>query len=925
MDWETARQKAIVWMKNRGWKHKVAKKRGGEQSLFEHTLIQLDLLISLFPLLQRRESFNLSQEEMQVLWLAALCHDIGKETDAWQAYILGHGEPTSHCIPELAQEAVQDLLNEYGWKQTLLTSAISGVLLHMKNSRTPANVLQQVISPQPIGRWKLLSELVDAVDNLVSANGLFPALAYLEKSILAPHLKSTYHQVLLRGVSTSLVHKSAVEAFQAAGWQPLIHFVNGTIYFAPGDADLSIPSRENIREALSKLVNEAMGKDFAQQVVGSPVASMAPKPDLLDYREMRQYLSVAATRVNPKSFLKKKNEDRQKTINKYILTLCQRKNRCSDPKKCTKENACKHPQEVLDNLDLDYQSERISYAHPEMVVFKFFKTVFSDKVINYQDFILPEDKRDEIAAKHSPGTKKWEQAVKKAKKELFDSFMDTVKENYDRRFGSGSFELLQKTTTLMPHLDMAYTIDPYWNTPYNHLVPGESNVSVGTLNEDIRLELLIDTLAQIAEESFAALDEVNRPKRVEPEQIADHFLKDLVFPAGTKLIYETAEEQLKSYLKTKPLARKAEGMHICPICNQAFKDGTNAKANFLANPESHTNRAPAHGGAGYIVICDICKFERFLHQQMLKGKAEQIMLLMPRINIGYQSGNALQAQVRKMWEKASKLMSATSPDPYLKFSFSFTGQIANKLKKRNYHFVSPEELAEIFTYRVGKDKAREYRREMKAALKKDCGTSLADWNKAFGVNYATEEEFLDAVENLQIEDELGIIQEIRQNAFKLVPQMELVCETPHFILIPIRNPIRIDKEESEVNAAIRELFAMLIISLNLDCSVAMLKEGEEFSFTGGEGCVRVPPVPALRNLVGSDWIGIKEAPLWLEAIGAAARLAGVANYPEKSNLYQILTSPTPGHILRRIEMQSESGFVSPEYFADLEKIKEVLP
>lgn len=924
MDWETARLQAIEWMQNRGWKRKLAKKRGGEQSLFEHTLIQLDVLISLFPLLGRKESFRLSLEEMQVLWLAALCHDVGKETEEWQTYIIGKGNPTNHCIPELAQEAVQNLLDKYGWEQTLLTSAISGVLLHMKNERTIGNVLQQVITPQPLGRWKLLSELVDAVDNLVSANGLFPALASLERSILARHLKWTYHQVLLRGASTSLLHRSAVQAFDAAGWQPLIHFVNGSIYVAPGNSDLSIPTRENISEILSQVVNEAMGQDFPQQVVGNPVASMVPKPDLFDYREMRAYLSIAATRVNPRSFLKKKQNDRQKTINKYILTLCQRDNRCSNSKECNKNQICKHPEKVLNNLDLDYQSERISNAYQEMVVFKFFKTVFSDKVINYQNFVLPKEKLNQIEAKHPPGTRKWEQAVKKAQKEIFDSFMDTVKNNYDRRFGSGSFELLQKTTTLMPHLDMAYAIDPYWNTAHGHLVSGESNAQIATLDNESRLKLLIETLAEIAEESFATLDEVNRPQRIKPHQIANHFLEDLVFPADTKPINETAQEQLESYLQTKPLARKAEGQHLCPICNKSFKDGTNAKADFLDNPESHTNRAPAHGSPGYIVICDICKFERFLLQQMLKGKAAQTMVLMPRINIGYQSGLALQRQVQKMWQKATILMSASSPDPNLKFSFSLTGQIAKELQEKNYNLMGPEELAEIFTYRVGKEKAQEYRRKMKALLTEECQGGLAEWNATFDVNYATEEEFLNAVENSLIEDELGTLQGIRQKAFNLIPQMELICETPHFILIPVRNRIAVG-DDSDVNAGIRELFAMLIISLCLDCSVAILKEGEEFSFTGGEGSVRVPPIPALRKLIGSDWIGIKEAPLWLEAIGAAARLAGAAKYPERSNLYQILTSPTPGHILRRLEMQNDSGFVSPEYFADLEKVKEVLP
>ena len=42
------REKAIGIMCKRGWKEKVAKKRSFEQSLFDHTIIELDVLETLF-------------------------------------------------------------------------------------------------------------------------------------------------------------------------------------------------------------------------------------------------------------------------------------------------------------------------------------------------------------------------------------------------------------------------------------------------------------------------------------------------------------------------------------------------------------------------------------------------------------------------------------------------------------------------------------------------------------------------------------------------------------------------------------------------------------------------------------------------------------------------------------------------------------
>jgi hypothetical protein len=127
-----------------------------------------------------------------------------------------------------------------------------------------------------------------------------------------------------------------------------------------------------------------------------------------------------------------------------------------------------------------------------------------------------------------------------------------------------------------------------------------------------------------------------------------------------------------------------------------------------------------------------------------------------------------------------------------------------------------------------------------------------------------------------------------------------------------------------VNSSIRELFVLLIVALTLDCSAAMIREGEELNFTGGEGIVKVPEVAALRNLIGCEWLGIDDAEKWKNAIAAAAQVVYAANYPERSDLYQVLSSPSIGHILRRIEMKSNSGYVSLEYFSHLEKIKEVL-
>jgi len=46
--------KAAAWMQARGWKGKLAKQRGREQSPFEHTLIEIDIRLQVLPTLGER-------------------------------------------------------------------------------------------------------------------------------------------------------------------------------------------------------------------------------------------------------------------------------------------------------------------------------------------------------------------------------------------------------------------------------------------------------------------------------------------------------------------------------------------------------------------------------------------------------------------------------------------------------------------------------------------------------------------------------------------------------------------------------------------------------------------------------------------------------------------------------------------------------
>jgi len=58
---------AAAWMQARGWRSKLAKRREYEQSLFEHSLIELDVLLALLPILARPRHYGLSEDEGKIL------------------------------------------------------------------------------------------------------------------------------------------------------------------------------------------------------------------------------------------------------------------------------------------------------------------------------------------------------------------------------------------------------------------------------------------------------------------------------------------------------------------------------------------------------------------------------------------------------------------------------------------------------------------------------------------------------------------------------------------------------------------------------------------------------------------------------------------------------------------------------------------
>ena len=184
-------------------------------------------------------------------------------------------------------------------------------------------------------------------------------------------------------------------------------------------------------------------------------------------------------------------------------------------------------------------------------------------------------------------------------------------------------------------------------------------------------------------------------------------------------------------------------------------------------------------------------------------------------------------------------------------------------------------------------------------------------------------EFKDAQQKIQKLNEQRNIAAKERNIEKgkeLKEQLEKESEVNaelekkvNVLLSQIPNPAKPDvkagKDESESSKALRRLYVSLILSVVFDASVAIRRAADIGELVQSAGAAYVPPVPAVRSLIGREWVKASEARYWLTAIGAASILARDASLPPRSALYQALASDPAERLVRRIEAGGRS--ISP--------------
>lgn len=289
----------------------------------------------------------------------------------------------------------------------------------------------------------------------------------------------------------------------------------------------------------------------------------------------------------------------------------------------------------------------------------------------------------------------------------------------------------------------------------------------------------------------------------------------------------------------------------------------------------------------------------------MQAKPAEIITLLPPWNMGPRNGEKLLRDVHMIVDQAVAEMRGDTGDLSYGFSFGFTDGIAGRAMTSDS--VGGVSAIALFRYRFKPETVRKRKREVEKRLRQEYDEDLDAMNAMCGTAYESWAHAAEAVSSPgSLPDDLAAI---RRDVLRLYPTMTLVCETPNLVFVPLSYAIAASAEESDSNRALRRLFIALLLHRLFRATIAIHSEPSDIDPTTAAGAAWIPPIPALRSLIGSDWVPAETANTWLERIGAAARLAQVTGYSPRSAIYQTLVADPAEQLLRRIEHESRASMM----------------
>lgn len=879
------RGKLIELLKKREWHKKIGKTYPYVQTLLGHSLITYDVIKKLLDLLRRKNIF--SDEEEKILMVSSIVHDVGKEKSKWQNAVRKNEKPPKHFDEALTQNIANQLADIFDIKDK--NTIIDAVKFHMSATRTNGNIISSIVSGHKTNKWKDISNIVYSIDYLASCGTVLKAYSLLSnpsKFGLAKYFYFTYHQINIRGISSTFLHNACQQAYEGKGWTPILYFPEGTVYVSLVRSN--IPTIEEIKNKLQNIFEDGsyFGKEIAFLLVGNPTKAIFPKPELFDYKNISSYLEQAYEKVSVETFKKKPIEN---------------KGGINGRREIIKNYLGKEP----DDKEIEIYTESFSISYPEMCVFAYSKAIYK--------YFIEKDK----------------------------NLRDIFEKEYENIFGKGSFNKFTSCSTqLNPAKQFKQVILPFWNID-------ENNKKIENLTDKQRRKKLTHNLSAVFVKTFVNSNIKPLSNQFSSNIVNDLIYPQININIEEELESYTGSKEriIKGPTKNKG---NIKGI-TCPICNSRFIEGIKANDNIIKVSGGFNNRIKFGVDLQNksVWICDSCKYELYLGQILTKhnGPLDKTIYLFPQFNLSQQLGKEFIDKVFDIKQKAESLMSGLTENPELRMDLFRTYNIAQNvlqyfddIETKNLEdlIITQQKQKEEEIDKSLKDELIKYFEEENIPIKgkeKDYNRALEIINQEWNYSYKDWGDFWSDLKNNRIE----LAKDIVKNAYKIRETYKIIAQTPNMVMIPLINSIKWGSE-ADINGSFRELFISSILALKLNCSVAITDNINKVDITQRRGLVYVSENHLIRQIIGDEWIReydyinpkgrlIYSAEKWLKAIASAIVLTLKTAYSDRTCLFEILTAKTSGHLLRRIEMQDKdkntnnAGYIKT--YNLIENIKEV--
>lgn len=905
------------------WDRLLGKARNGRQSLMQHSFMGVQFAISLIE----NELIALSDREQQALLLAIACHDAGKESEEFQEKLRGAKNLVADDTDvKLSVERSKEIAERLDW--TFPQKTIEGLVRHhMKHhNKVGEHTVTRINNPE-LEDWGFLAQLLYDIDKMISAHTPQSGFhSFQRSSYLSQLLSCTYHSIQLRGVSSVQLHRAIQITHQDNSWIPVLHFPMGTIYLTAKNPITIL--QEHIRAKLGQQLEVIFNDSKIQGrrihlMHGGITSTYFVKPEIYTLDSLKDLLYKAADGIGNRLGSKINDNNKQQFHN--IKQLLLKTGDFELAKKGKETNKSK----LLDSIPVEHHSSLI---------------------ISVKELTSEESMR---TAEEVGGAYK-EIAILKMFKNIMDTRQGIVTEEayeflveaYDTLFGQGAYAALSKTATLMPGIDAALTVLPYWNQSPKQFGYTESKLTtMGALDEKQRRKILIDSLTKIGEKVYQKL-KLSRSLNKVSQDMASVFINDLEFPSPTVNVKDLSMQMLDAYQVSKQNVNKAKEVpHICPLCNKDFEKGFNAIDDIISKPTVFSNRITAYTGQGY-QVCPNCYYERILQQLMMGGKVGEFIVVFPTTIISQQRSAELEEMKTNFLGQIYSFAEHENAGDYA-ISLSMEESLARNLRENSSEKWNTETLGEVFAYKKSEARKAKERKKILEVLQDQWGESVERINFVHQLNYQDWDQFIDDILQDKVDHSIEAVVNTREVVKSEVP-VSMIYETPNFILFPTFNPNQssaIDNQkESKAKSACKRLLISCLFHKVFNMSVAIV-DLPELSNTLMEnigGSVYVPDHRLVKKevlearkrwmcqhekaelLQGALWLQSEEGEVdrWIEAIKSAILIYSKVAYPEKNNLYQILSLKSGGELLRRMEMKKNS--ITPVDWKYIKNIEEVL-